>query len=411
MINLKHIVYTVFILSLVVSSTVQCQSASVKKELVQQDRLPGLYVEKGELMRDGKPYRAIGVNYFSAFYRTLLSVGNKDESYKEGFKILKEQYNIPFIRFMAGGYWPIDWDLYFEDKEKYFKLLDQLVDEADKYEIGLIPSILWYCKGIPDLMGEHMIDFEDPNSRSSKFVKQYVNDIVSRYKNRHVILAWEIGNEYMLQADLPGDNHGMPKIAVCKGTRPFRTPADKPTRKMFNAVFKYAVDEIRKIDPFRMISTGDAVPHQYAWHNIHNGSWDIDTFEQYEEVLAGDTKLVDSISIHVYPHHDRLYFPSKVSVETLIKLSNDIAKKFKKPLFIGEFGAPKTLGPEKEKEIFFKVLNAIEHNKVSLSAIWVFDHSDQDEDWNITPDNSREYMLRAIQKGNERIWQSSQNHP
>ena len=61
----------------------------------------GLHVENSMLYLNGKEYRGMGINYFDSFSRTLSD--ESDKSYKSGFKVLKEKYNIPFIRFCAGG--------------------------------------------------------------------------------------------------------------------------------------------------------------------------------------------------------------------------------------------------------------------------------------------------------------------
>ena len=56
---------------------------------------------QGTLLRNGEPYRAIGINYFNAFLRRL---NNPDDtSYREGYAQLAE-YNIPFVRFAACGF-------------------------------------------------------------------------------------------------------------------------------------------------------------------------------------------------------------------------------------------------------------------------------------------------------------------
>ena len=59
----------------------------------------------GGVLRAGKPYRAIGINYFSAFSRTLENPA--DTSYREGFDTIV-QHQIPFIRFMACPFYPKD---------------------------------------------------------------------------------------------------------------------------------------------------------------------------------------------------------------------------------------------------------------------------------------------------------------
>ena len=78
---------------------------------------PGLSVRQGQLLLRGKPYRGMGVNYFSLFYRTLKNPA--DASYRRGLAKLSKA-NIPFVRFMACGFWPVDWDLYQHDKKAYF---------------------------------------------------------------------------------------------------------------------------------------------------------------------------------------------------------------------------------------------------------------------------------------------------
>lgn len=62
-------------------------------------------------------HKAVGVNYFDAFYRVLKNP--EDKSYIEGFKKLSEN-GIPFVRMMASGFWLKDWELYFKDKDLVF---------------------------------------------------------------------------------------------------------------------------------------------------------------------------------------------------------------------------------------------------------------------------------------------------
>ena len=68
-------------------------------------RSPGLSVSQGVLLRQGAPYQGIGVNYFSLFSRTLKNPA--DRSYEAGLKQLADAH-IPFVRFMACGFWPVD---------------------------------------------------------------------------------------------------------------------------------------------------------------------------------------------------------------------------------------------------------------------------------------------------------------
>lgn len=56
----------------------------------------GLWVDpQGTVMLDNEPYRAIGINYFSAFQRRLRDAG--DRSYRAGFEKLGDK-KIPYAR-------------------------------------------------------------------------------------------------------------------------------------------------------------------------------------------------------------------------------------------------------------------------------------------------------------------------
>ena len=105
------------------------------------------------VLKDGKPYRGIGVNCFNCFLRTLKKDG--DTNYDAGFAILAAK-GIPFARFCATGFWPKDMDLYQQDRAEYFRRLDGVVKSAEKHGIGLVPSLFWQFACVPDLVGEPM---------------------------------------------------------------------------------------------------------------------------------------------------------------------------------------------------------------------------------------------------------------
>ncbi len=354
----------------------------------------GLYVENGVLMKGGRPYRGIGVNYFSAFYGTINNPKNK--SYKEGFRILREKYNIPFIRFNAGGFWPSDWKLYLTNRKKYFQLFDEFVHAAEKQGLGLIPVLFWYYSTVPDLVGEPVDQLGNPKSKTLKFMKTYIREVVERYRNSPAIWGWEIGNEYNLPADLPNASKHRPMIAPPRyGTPRSRSKLDDVSHDMIRTVMSELAKEIRKYDPYRIIETGDSVPRLSAWHQWKELSWTKDTPEQQAEMLGRSAPdPINVISVHTYGGDVK-------RIGNLVSM----AHKFGKPLFVGEFGVSGTEGKEKARRMFFKVLNDIVKYKVPLAALWVFELPDHNKKhaWNITADNDRAYMLEALRKANEKI--------
>jgi hypothetical protein len=78
----------------------------------------------GVILKDGKAWRGIGINYFSAFNR-LIESGDDTSSFS-GLDVLAK-HKIPFIRFACCGFWPNEWSLYRTNKVEYFRRMDRFV--------------------------------------------------------------------------------------------------------------------------------------------------------------------------------------------------------------------------------------------------------------------------------------------
>ena len=362
---------------------------------------PGLSVDKGMLVLRGKPYSGVGVNYFSLFYRRIKKPS--DESHRGGLERLAGA-GIPFVRFTACGFWPVDWDIYLRDREAHFKLLDGVVTSAEKAKIGLIPSLFWHMSTVPDIVGEPVDQLGNPDSETIAFIRRYTKEVVLRYRNSPAVWAWEFGNEYNLHADLPNASKHRPPVWPTLKTARKRTKRDELTSQaMLTALSEFA-KTVRKYDKHRVLITGHSVPRPSAYHNTKEKSWKSDSPRQFEQILLRDNPdPFDTICVHAYPKANRKYSAGADNLTSMIETIQRISLKARKPLFIGEFGAPLTLGKEKERFAFLELLNAIETNRVPLSAVWVFDHAGQNKDWNITFDNQRSYMLKLIAKANQRM--------
>ena len=354
------------------------------------------------LRKDGAPYRGIGVNYFDAFSRTLANPA--DTSYRQGFAELAK-LKIPFARFMACGFWPKDWKLYLEDKEQYFKLMDGVVRAAEESGVGLIPSLFWHSQAVPDLVGEPRDQWGNPSSKTHAFMRQYVREVVTRYRNSPAIWGWEFGNEYNLDADLPNAAQHRPQVVPELGTPTSRSARDDLTHDAIVAAFAAFGEEVRKHDPHRIIVTGNSLPRPSAWHQWKEKRWKQDTEEQYaERLLLDNPDPVNVVCVHLYEPTEKR-FGREVPAEDLLRLTKGIAARTRKPLFVGEFGAwvQGPNGEEAAKARFAQVLTAIEQSGVPLAALWVYDFRGQGQRWNVTPSNSRSYQLTAIAEANQRL--------
>jgi len=322
------------------------------------------------VLKDGKPFRAIGVNYFDCFLRTLED--GKDTSYEDGFAVLGAR-GIPFVRFCAAGFWPKDMSLYQTNRAEYFRRLDRVVDSAGRHGIGMFPSLFWFYPTVPDLVGEPANAWGDPHSKTRAFMRNYVREVVTRYRQNPTIWGWEFGNEYSLGASLPNAGEHRPPVVPQLGTPASRSAEDELTFAMVRDAFEDFAREVRKYDPTRRpLITGDSILRDSAWHQEHEGNWKSDTPDQFAQMLKQmNPDPINCISLHLYepPQWRRL------------SDAIEIGHKLNKPLFVGEFGVPGQ-GADAQAE-FRRQIKQIIDSDVPLAALWVFDYSKQ-KDYSVT---------------------------
>jgi hypothetical protein len=364
---------------------------------------PGLSSSNGVPVLNGTPYCGMGVNYFSLFSRALKSP--PDRSYETGLRQLSEA-GIPFARFMACGFWPSDWSLYQSDKSAYFARLDDIVRCAETNRVGLIPSLFWNMATVPDLVGEPVDQLGNPDSKTVAFIRQYTREVVTRYRDSRAVWAWEFGNEYALAADLPNADKHRPPVVPALKTALTRTARDELSSHAMLTAFAAFAEIARSLDPHRLLVTGNALPRPSAFHNTLEKSWKPDSPAQFESVLLRDNPdPFDTLCVHAYPKEkaNEVYPGGAANLTALVAALQSLSLKNRKPLFIGEFGAPATSSPEQERARFEELVSAIETHAVPLSALWVFDLPQQDKDWNVTFANRRAYMLRRVSEVNRAL--------
>ena len=348
----------------------------------------GLHVdEQGRLLREGQPYRGFGVNWYDVFLRCC---ENRDwQDYDSGFQQLAEA-KIPFVRFIACGFWPQDARLYLDDREEFFRRLDLIVKSAEAHHVGLIPSLFWHTPTVCDLVGETCDQWGNPESKTHEYMRNYVRDVVTRYQDSPAIWGWEFANEYNLGANLPNANEHRPPVWPNLGTAASRSEKDEWTYEIIRTAFAAFGQEVRKYDPYRAITTGDSVVRAGAWHNWEEKSWTLDTLaQQIEMTIADNPAPIDLLSVHIYP--DAL---------PQLPMALQAARQMRKPLFVGEFGVPGP--PDKSEQGFRDLLKAIEDQGVPLAAMWTFGGQQQDT-YTVAAEGDRAYQLRLLTAANERL--------
>jgi len=339
----------------------------------------------GTILKDGLPYRGIGVDYFDPFYRQI--VNPSDTSYVAGFQALG-QHDIPFVRFSATAYYPAELSLYQTNKTEYFRRMDGVVQAAQQAGVGLIPSMFWTYWAVPDLVGEHMDQWGNSNSQTRQFMRNYVTDFVTRYKDSPAIWGWEFGNEFNLNANLPNGMNFLPPVNPSEGTPTSRTSADLLTHDEIRSAFTDFSNLVHSLDPHgRIIETGDSAIRAEAWHNLNQNNFQTDTLAEQLQMLGDDNPAnINTISTHIYND----------DIPRLSELAQ-LAQQLGKPMFVGEFGVS-TNQPNQQQQ-FEALLQSIEQNNVSLAAAWVYD-SPYDPDYSMTYGNSLAYELADIEAAN-----------
>lgn len=371
---------------------------------------PGLYIENGLFMKDGLPYYGVGTNYFDMFTR---AVEQDDLSGLDGMMDLKRA-GVPFIRFSASCYGPDSWKAtYLNDKEAYFETLDQFVAKAEKLNIGLIPSLFWHIPTFPDICSEHMDQYANPDSKTIDFIRQYTDEVVSRYKDSPAIWGWEFGNEYSLQIDIP---HGYVPDLLPGSPFETRDPVrDQLSQQGMLLAFSVFSETVRNHDSTRPVFSGNDSPRGSAYHNTHNGpedDWQPDNEEEYKIMIDTYESNVNTITTRGYYNYGenaRNYPLGKKDFSDFVGWLVAYSKTVGKPVFVGEFGGLPQWQEENKnwiryenlKEAWAERFDAVVENNIQLSAIWNYDYYYSAPEDKLTIDNDKLGIFKMMKEANE----------
>lgn len=243
----------------------------------------------------------------------------------------------PVTRGRAG-----DLDLWLKDPQSYWALVDQMMADLTRRNQKIVPVFVWSTAQIPNMVNETVVDFlRSDKSRSWELLEKYVREFVTRYREKDVILFYELTNELTNSADVNVEascDNGARKL-IC-GAAENHTTAD------VIAFSGRLAKLIKSLDGSRMISSGFAVPRPSAYNlRLHpawsgeRASWKEDTVAQMENYLRDTHRHVDIISVHLYPNEKNRRFGIKQDEEyKLLAIIKAAADRIGKPLFVGEFG-------------------------------------------------------------------------
>ncbi len=372
------------------------------------DARPGLTVVEGRIHKDGKPYRAFGVNYCDMFEELIHDP--LSERTLDGLRHLGEK-GVPYVRFWSCGFWPSDWDLYFEDKDEWFRRMDLLVKTAEEADVGLIPSVFWRIATYPDIFDEYADAWGDPESQTRQFMSAYVAELVTRYKDSPAIWGWEFANEVNLGCNLPNGMEFLGREIPHLKVNLEKHERNLLTYEIADRAFRAFAQEVRKIDDYRFITTGNSEPRPYAYHNRTENSWDADTIEQAREVYTWmNPEPMNVVSMHFYPRPvEAPVYAGAEGIAEVLALNASLAGELGMPLFVGEFAASASdkdgaLSMDEFKQLQTNILDGIAASGADLAAHWVFDYSkDREGPGLVRAENEYSWVLDQLVEYNEKL--------
>ncbi len=358
-----------------------------------------------ELVKDGRPYRAVGVNYYDAFYRRLKNP--KDRSYRAGLAQLSHAH-IPFIRFELLPHWPNEIKYTISHQDAFFRDFDDFIKDADRAGIGLVPSVFFNFGALPAAFGEPVSAWGDPHSQTVQFAKRFSTKLAARYRRSKTIWFWEFSNEINDWDDVPDAYHfyiANPKL----GTPETYTPKDTYTSKDMLSAYAMFSEAIHAGDPDRMVEAGYNIPRDNA-SNRAAGRLDLDTMAQFSAIIARDNSVGQLTSVHVYPSsleagYSVRFKDRRVNPAQFVEVAAASAKAACRPLFLGEFGPDtddKYASPSAAFLDYQNILDAFVASDGALAAMWAFDLPFNDST-NSTFSNSRANRLQAVIAANKRL--------
>jgi len=361
-----------------------------------------LEVRGTRLFLEDKPFAEISFNKFDLFWQLLAA-----EHERPGFgpqpaaraeKALRELHEFGFktIRvFCATG--AMDRD-YFDPaaQPRFHAAMDRMLDLCDRHELRVV-----FCLATtnnlraPDESSWQAV--ADPKSCSRVRIETFVDDMVTRYRNRTTVAIWEIANELLLEADIGGRSQlwGEEKV---------------PNLQEVVAYHRAIAERIRRLDRRHPISTGDSYRNN-LWHLSEHAKgrtenpWQTDSLEQLGEAVSRPQRAADVFSIHAY------YFGRPHGVHAIRRLDGGleafelvawtrIAHQLEMPLYVGEYGVlPRsrteahaeqfrnnpewpvslTEDPEATERVYREALDRLVGARPNLAHVWAY-QSDRDQD-------------------------------
>lgn len=305
-----------------------------------------LSIQDNNFMLDGKRFAEISFNKFEIFWSLWEEAMKGNELTDYNPAVMSQQKSLSELS--KAGFKTVrifgmlhqskykQFSTVYNDDVKcekiYYQALDKTIELLERNNLRAVFS-LGCSFFVNEWKGENLRELvADPKSSSRKSLYEYLDDIVSRYKDSKAILMWEVTNELTLFWDI------QPGTLMAQGMR-------MPTMQQGVAFYKDVVDRIKKNDPLRLVNNGGSMLRESAYNLNVNKKWTKDTYAQQLEMYHQmyDNAGLDVMDIHYYTSSLPGYVlkDEKTGGDYYIDLKGylNIAQDLKKPLYVSEYGA------------------------------------------------------------------------
>jgi len=345
--------------------------------------------DSGTMQLAGVDVYMAGTNCYNLFNQCFDDFSSAEA--KQTLDVLKEN-GISLVRFNCGGFLYDYIDLYKQNPEGYLNLLRDIIDYAEKLEIGLIPSFFWLYHAVPDYYDEPLNSWGRGDSQTVKFLCDYTAAVVSKLKDSKAIFAWEFGNEFNLSCDLPNAAEHVPALPA-HSTRSQRTTEDYLSAEDVSyALTRFSQTILSLDDTGRMITSGNATLRPSQYNQLKYNSWAQDTYEEYKTITGMFTPDgVDTISEHVY-FQQQTTFGKELSLPQYLSYMIQMSREMHKAYFVGEWGG----GSDEDMSVYREIGNDFVDAGVQVCLFWNYNLNEGSVEYSFSADSIRGQRIFAL---------------
>lgn len=275
---------------------------------------------------------------------------------------------VRFVRYLVTGFRPKTYRVGFvENQAAFLAAHDELVADAERNQILLIPSLFFNVTSIPPYVTENLQQWGVTGSATQAQMEAVISTIVPRYRNSHALAYWEASNE----ADVRMGG-GAPNYSVDVS---METPASWGATDDMLAVHlrnftQYFHDRCRNYDSGAAWSGSGAratASGNQGWRGNFSKKLD---FANVVQSIQNDDRT-DTATLHPYENHGA-YRNDYVGIVGYLSWMTTRLRALGKPLIVGEFGVPNNFGTNGRTpdDAFVEKAHAIRDADIDLALVW-----------------------------------------